>query len=381
MSSNRTKIDSLEGTRAVLAMVVFFAHSWLSFIGPLDGLEVTVFSRIVSTASTLAVTCFFVLSGYVIALSIMANRARNDGVFKPLDYFAARCFRILPPLLVTMGLCWLLAMGLGLVGATETNIVGAERERFAVSLLPQFVALVSVSVLGELEGGINGPLWSLLWEIRFYVFAGLLAVAAWGKGVSRVVGALGALVYAWLLELTDPLELGIAVPLFVYFGLGAVVALIKPGVMTRRSLVWSALMLLVASAGIGWLVGEDLFVESLRPASISLEMLTAMWFVLVILAVQQLHWLAGLAPLGAVSYTLYILHFPVLQAMYFVLANHAPGALQGAGVWLTWPVATMVTLWVCGAVGRAVEQPAAQRAFVAALVNAGDRRSRVTSRS
>lgn len=360
-------------------MVVFLAHSWLSFIGPLDGLEVTVFSRIVSTASTLAVTCFFVLSGYVIALSIMANRARNDGVFKPLDYFAARCFRILPPLLVTMGLCWLLAIGLGLVGSTEADIVGAERQRFAVSLVPQLVALVSVSVLGELEGGINGPLWSLLWEIRFYVFAGLLAVAAWGKGFGRVVGAVGALAYAWLLDLFDPLELGIAVPLFVYFGLGAVVGLVRPDSMTRRSLTGSAVMLAAASAGVAWQVGEALFVESLRPASITLEMLTAMWFVLVIFAVQQLRWLSGLAPLGAVSYTLYILHFPVLQAMYFALANHAPGALQGAWVWLMWPVATMVTLWVCAAVGRIVERPAAQRAFVAALARGGDRRSRVTT--
>lgn len=181
MLSNRTKIDSLEGTRAVLSMVVFLAHSWLSFIGPLDGAEVTTFSRVASTASTLAVTCFFVLSGYVIALSILANRERNDGVFKPLDYFAARCFRILPPLLATMGLCWLLAAGLGLVGSTATDIVGAERQRFVVSPLPQLVALVSVTILGELEGGINGPLWSLLWEIRFYVFAGLLAVTAWGE--------------------------------------------------------------------------------------------------------------------------------------------------------------------------------------------------------
>lgn len=87
---------SLDAVRAISALTVFLSHIiqivWLPLVG--IGSLVHVVNSFVSET---AVIVFFVLSGYLISLSIHRN-IENNGGFVAFDYLRSRFLRIYPPL-------------------------------------------------------------------------------------------------------------------------------------------------------------------------------------------------------------------------------------------------------------------------------------------
>lgn len=141
-----------------------------------------------------AVIVFFLLSGYLITLSIRANIDRN-GRFMWAEYLASRIARIYPPLigaiLVTVA-AWAIVQALGLPGSTPYRLptdLYAAREYF--TLTPRDVGYAIAMQNGMLEA--NGPLWSLCMEWHIYIIAMLLVLRT---GWSIALGA--ALFAAWV---------------------------------------------------------------------------------------------------------------------------------------------------------------------------------------
>lgn len=320
----------LDALRGFLALVVFAGHSADVFLKPTGQ---TALTDAANQAAHAAVTCFFVLSGYVIAMSLDENRRRG---FSFAEYAVSRVARIAPPLLVVILLTWIAAAALG------------QPERFATDPSAQLLALLSWGTAGELRGGLNGPLWSLAYEMQLYAMAGLVAVGAFTR--HKVLALLLLAGYLWLI---GGLGADSRTVIYLTFGAGCAAYALR-GLPWRRigalalGLALATVTLHTFAAGV-----EDdtrrLYV--LLAADLTVAGLCA----LLIQTIARTGSLRGLAMLGASSYTLYILHFPALLFADCI----------GIGA-----VGVPLALAFCWTVGYVVERPRQQRQAIMKLLAA-----------
>ena len=169
-------IPSLDGIRAIAVSLVFFAHSGLERIVP-GGLGVTV---------------FFVLSGFLIT-TLMRREHAATGTLSLRAFYLRRFLRLMPPLYVVVTLT-LLGVALGVVsGAFTTG-----------GLLAVLFYLGNYFVIANDFHGIpagTGVTWSLAVEEHFYLLFPLLALVLLRRAEPRraaaaLLGSCGAIL-AW----------------------------------------------------------------------------------------------------------------------------------------------------------------------------------------
>lgn len=165
--AGRGKIASLDGLRALSIMLVFFAHAQLSEFLP-GGFGVTV---------------FFFLSGFLITTLLCREYALTNKIAFTAFYLR-RLLRLGPPLLLTITLAFALAAA----GWTSGDF------SFNAMIAQIFFVYNYYSLLPESETSVTGLgiLWSLAVEEHFYlIWPALFLFIARGKiGIPYVVGLL-----------------------------------------------------------------------------------------------------------------------------------------------------------------------------------------------
>lgn len=306
-------VRSLDALRGILSLTVVVAHALQIFSLPQTGLYLGFPARA-------AVLFFFCLSGFVIAMSIHANIRRN-GSFDVREYAMSRFVRIAPPFLVVVLLTWLFASILAGLDATKVDLQSAARNEFFAVPLQQILALFSLTVFGDLTGGlVNGPVWSLVFEVQLYVIAGLL-VLAWSRKGPVAWFAL-ALVAAYVCVF-GIVGLKLRTLCYMAFGFGAAAYVLRQ-VSTRTLLVGLLLAVPIAT----------LF--GVRASSIPMLHMDGAWtwiaFQVALSAVFALLVIAAARVpiefhMRDFSYTLYILHFPLFLFVYFLMYRYWPDTL------------------------------------------------------
>jgi peptidoglycan/LPS O-acetylase OafA/YrhL len=143
-------IASLNGIRAISVLIVVVSHAGFGEVVP----------------GGLGVTIFFFLSGYLITTLLLAEHKRN-GRIDIWHFYVRRCFRLFPPLLVTLGVAY------GLVAAGW--LPGGITIRGLVSQLLYFANYYGLFFdTGNTTPAGTGILWSLAVEEHFYIFYPLL---------------------------------------------------------------------------------------------------------------------------------------------------------------------------------------------------------------
>ena len=357
--------SSLDCLRGVLSLVVVLAHAWQIFIRPLDH-AIGPATVVLGLSARMAVLTFFCLSGYVIAMSIASNTRRNEG-FSLGDYASARAIRIVPPLLVIIVGTLAIEVALTMTGYQWAPAWDAARNIYLTDATAQLVAVITLCLAGDLTGHwLNGPLWSLIYEIRLYVLAGLCAALFLGQSSSlaRVAATVALLLYTTAL-LSGPFD-RLQALCFCAFMLGVLAFLCHR--ISRRTLVAAALL---ATAMTGAAITASLGIP-ISQLDVRTEWLVAQGALACLLAVgvlavsRSLNWRMFRGS-GAYSYTLYIGHFPLLLGAYFLLTNVAPTLLQGSLTYLTAAVATIGAWATLAYAGRAIERPAEQRAWLGSI--------------
>ena len=168
--------SALEGVRGACALLVFVAHLLLPF-RVLDPVWTTSQRSFWINLGYPAVLMFFVLSGYVIGL-ITTQPAKAATI---QHYLRHRAARLLPLNTVAVLICWLL-----LVHVETRTILG--NLLFLQNDEP-YPGLGRFSLLGN-----NPNLWSLNYEAVYYL--GFIALWFWAPPVGVVFGGLAALVCA-----------------------------------------------------------------------------------------------------------------------------------------------------------------------------------------
>jgi len=319
--SERASLIALDLVRGLAAVTVMLVHVRLrSFVelGALPPSQQSWPVAIFFAATRLgqeAVLLFFVLSGVLVGGQII-RRARS-GTFSLRDYGIDRCSRILLPLIPA---CLLTALiGRFVLGhGIDLPVLAANMVGLNGVLAPTLDA--------------NLPLWSLSYEIWFYIAGGACAVLT-----RRPLGAIVALAACCVVFsiLTASLLLCWA------FGAVMVLALEAP----RKGLLFMVGMAVVA-AGVVFLQlsAGSKFLAIASVSYVSPDVARTLLCIGVSLQLpylcsagvdHALRWFAAPArALAAVSYTLYLIHYPVNLALDHVFTKAPEITAQSLAMFL-----------------------------------------------
>ena len=305
----------LDLVRFLAAMAVVLMHARADAFVPFGSLPPSQQNPLVAAGFALtrvgneAVIAFFVLSGFLVGGRTFERTA--GGSFRAADYAIDRASRILVPLIPALVL---------------SVMVGWVVDRRVEPLLFVGNLLSLQGVLLPVLAG-NAPLWSLGYEMWFYILAGCACVVVSRRRMDPLSAVLIA-VGVWLLTRTWP-------ELTLCWVIGAIGYLRRPS----RPSPWLALAgLLIACFGIA---GTQLdlssatlplgllrpFVMPLAPSRLAIAAGATLLIQQLVLHPPRRGWAVGLeavaTPLAAFSYTLYLTHFPLLRLLRYLGMEHA----------------------------------------------------------
>lgn len=283
----------LDWLRAGAAFVVLFNHTrQASFVAygalpPEQQNIATALFMFVGRAGQEAVTIFFVISGFLVGGAALSRAWKGE--FRWRSYMLDRLVRIATPLLPAV----LLTLMVGYMSAGRSDFMIA-----AANL----VGLQGVLVKSLFP---NSPLWSLSYEMWFYVLGGAIAVLLMRF---NVVAALLLLFSLLIFTRLDPLYV-------IVWMMGAAASFYRPRWL-RAELV-ASLVLMSAGLVLSQLTRDSKAIETL-PINFATALLTlsvgASWVVACLSRLSSPKRLATIgAALAAPSYTLYLTHAPILH--------------------------------------------------------------------
>ncbi|MEM7179013.1 MAG: acyltransferase [Pseudomonadota bacterium] len=321
------RAPGLDAIRLCAALSVVISHAW-----PLSGHAEPVARLTGLSLGGLAVLVFFALSGFLIADSAARHRHRKG------RFVAARIRRIFPGLLGALCVTVVIAAACGSDAGWHAQVRYIVKGLSLVSIEHRLAVAFSDN---PIPLAVNGPLWTLAYEVLCY---GVIAILLWlapGRAGWRVPAlTLGALMLC-LLSATGMLPAGAlgyrlaqTGPLAFAFGLGALAWQCRQRVVLNG---YFAFALLAAAATLSCICrDETAAVLSLAPA---------LGYAALTIGYSPY----GRALPGDISFGVYIYGWPVAQAIVHVAGPMAPGALALASCLAVLPFA--IVSWV------AVERP------------------------
>lgn len=332
-NSQMERITSLDGLRGLAAAIVVVHHTMLLFPFIADPyLSATVgtpFSAawwlIVSPLHILwdgnaAVYLFFVLSGFVLFLPVL-----RGGNFSWLVYYPKRLLRLYLPIWAAVLMAAVSILIVPRRGDLSSAWVVARSHEVTVGAIARDLTLI----FGH--GGLLSPLWSLRWEILFSLMIPLyVAVALLMKKLLmvKVFSCLGLVALGGYLGVPAMQYL----PMFLLGGLIAVERsrinarlmsyIARVGSQTGFILVLVLALTLVMTPWWARAIGISSQVEGMLSALVlvgtCLVVILAMnWQVLRgALSAPAFGWL------GRISFSLYLVHEPIILATGFLLGSH-----------------------------------------------------------
>ncbi|MCI0158190.1 acyltransferase [Leifsonia shinshuensis] len=337
------RLSALDGLRGVAALIVVVHHvsllyppiaatymggqtphpgsiSWWLTYSPLKLL----------TAGPEAVIVFFVLSGFVLTLPLLNGRP-----FDWMSYYPRRLVRIGLPVVCSI----LLAAALALL-VTQNPEHARSSWVAATSVYPVWIERF-VANLDPMAGdfALNNPLWSIYWEMAFSMMLPLFVGAA--VLLRRWWPLLLALaVFAVFLGKDSRADGFHYLPAF-FVGALAAVGLPRLRAVGTRISSWRVgwLVWLVALAASALLLISTWFVPAGHPMTsttlVGLQPLAALGLIVCCLEWRPLGALLSLQPFqwaGRISFSLYLVHVPIIVALSYLLRGASLPVVAGLAI-------------------------------------------------
>jgi len=338
--SSETNLLFMDGLRGLAAFYVMTGHArWLLWEGYSEGFQqhpetYSFFGKVLVYFFALfshggdAVLFFFVLSGFVIHLRY-ARQIAQKGAFASFGWGSfvwRRSRRLYPPLLAALGLSALLAMA----GKSQGFAIYHQATAYALINKSVVTNLDGITLLGNLAflmntyvpvyGG-DGPLWSLKYEWWFYM---IYPVFWWlgRRSILLATAVMTALFVASFFPFLWPLQLlqDVFTSMLAWW-FGALLADVFVGRL-RWPLAMVAAVTFVAGV-LALLCGGQMHVIGMG-LIFTAVLAIGLWLTG---RKVRLTWLDNLKPLGDMSYTLYVIHFPVLVLASGWLMSRSPAGL------------------------------------------------------
>ena len=319
MPPSTPQVPVLDTFRGMAAVGILLYHCWLLSGEPALGGGP---ARDVLSAGFLAVTLFFVLSGFVLFLPV----ARRDGAFGSVGAYARRrVARVVPAYYAVLALC-LLAYPLLTTGGMQGRVTW--ESVVAHGVFAQQEARLLPGYSGALGFAVDPVVWTLSLEALFYLVLPLVAGWFWRWAwqavlLAAAVGVAGRLALGDVAGAPEESVLLSSFHLHLTdFAAGMAAALlfvrrrVTPGAALAGGVVCAGLALaLVASAG-GADAGEVR--DGVRGDALLMAVLPLLFGGAVLgiaLAPERVRGALSWAPLrwvGTVSYGVFLVHYPLL---------------------------------------------------------------------
>ena len=344
------RLRTLDGFRALAIMLVIGFHYYTRWAPPEAPESLYPYGQIAASWAVfrfgyLGVNLFFIISGFVISMTLFRSRGAVD--------FARKRFARLFPTMVLCSLATFVAVSL-----LPQQAIRVSWRDFLPSLTFTDPFLWS-HLLGREFHSMDGSYWSLYVEVKFYLWIGLMYFTAGSKRFFLSVAWVFALLVAaaqvmklahlphvWGLEFVFALDY---LPWFVA-GIGFYALHEDP----RDWRGW--LLVVEAAVGVWALIGRQ--PEAERAALGALALCYAL-FVVMLLRPRWLSWLSlrQVAAVGTASYSLYLLHqtlgVAILASLREPLGSHATWS-----AWVATPLLTAAMILVSLLIYRYWEVPA-----------------------
>lgn len=299
--------NHLTAVRWMLASLVAVGHLWI-LTEAYEPLTLHGWS-----ASYLAVNGFFILSGLLIAKSLSTRQ--NIGA-----YFRSRALRIYPALvLILLAFAFFFSPFFSEPGGVS-HVTAAETWKFIVRvlLLGNPEGAPGGIFAGNFEQDFNGPLWTIRYEIAAYILAAAAFYIGAAKSLSRTLSLFCVVQVAYVaapfvIDL-EQLPAGL-LPLMRLSSAFLMGMVLWHWPVLRRPPIWSVVALSVLFLIFGGTIAGEL---------IGNLMLTG---IIMRIGLSQTA-STTLIKLPDYSYGIYIWHYPVMQAILFLLPELGPWQLM-----------------------------------------------------
>jgi peptidoglycan/LPS O-acetylase OafA/YrhL len=307
-------LDFIDGIRAVAALFVVLCHSYFE---PANGYYANpVLSHLGLTYGHVAVDVFIVVSGFCLMLPIARHGNLMGSI---LSFYKRRGRRILPPYYAAVAFSILLILTFG---GQLTGTVWDNSLPITWSAVLTHILLLHDFPIGD-GGSLNYPLWSIAVEFQIYLLMPVLVYLFCRLGDVGTVVLCSAI--GLLLHVLQPSALDGAAPWFVgLFAMGAVAARRGVAGAPQRSKLYRRVLYVVAAGVAGTIVlgGHTFFEKNMAYIDTGVGLLTAFTLYLTytdpapanIWLTRALSW-GPLVRVGAFSYSLYLVHAPLVHVL------------------------------------------------------------------
>lgn len=340
------RLECLDALRGLAAVVVFFQHIVSMFpIPETDLLSKTIF-RVVSTSGSAAVDLFFVLSGFVLTLPYVGARAKHMDY---TDFTIRRVMRLYP--------AYWVAVVVAIVARLTLNdpihafaLTEWTANYWTIPLTTNAILQTGSMVIPFDSRIVNTVFWSLLVEMQISLLLPFFIVAlAIASGATSALLILASTIIIALVIAPDSALLFL--PLFV---LGVVLAKHQGGIVEKLANLSGVMLIALALLS---LVLIEARLYAWRYPGLPSDFLSGagagLLIVLILARWRQSRLLVNPAThlLGTASYSLYLLHIPVIFAVVPSMYAYTGSVLVSAGG------ALLVSLVLAQIVYRVFEMP------------------------
>lgn len=278
------RLESLDGLRGLAALFVAWFHIYQrnELVRP-EGLSADIMHW-TSQYGWLGVEAFFVITGFVIPYSIRAGRYPG-GFTNARRFLTKRGLRLYPPFAAAAALTFAIWLAAPLVPGFR----GEPYEVSATWVMQNFT--LTAPAFGEAWA--NPVFWSLVVEVQYYLVIAILFALAPRLQRGHFEVAMAICVVACIISALAPEYLHSVVSWAPLFVIGY---LLYQYVIAKRE---ASVLLAVGAVAIGAMLWSEQFLQLIPVALTSAAIL--------------LRWNPGriLLGLGAISYSLYLIHYPI----------------------------------------------------------------------
>lgn len=340
------RLPALEGMRGLLALYVLFGHI-ASMADPsfLAGKPSSAPDWIRSLFAPfayghLAVAGFIVLSGFCLQLSLYVN---GDGTVKSASkFFRRRAWRLLPAYYGCLALSWIVCE------TVTKRLSGMPFDLYLPVTTENLLAHVALvhNVRPDWMYKINGVLWSIAIECQIYLVFPLLALVM--QRVGRVVAVAMACLVPLLIALSSPQWLKLYGWYVVLFAIGMVGAsmLYRPPVAQSPKAIYGYAAGSLGVVGV-WLSINQAALLPVRDLAGALVISGLSYAVCTnpeSFLARALGW-RPVALIGAMSYSLYLMHHPIQQVGFYVLNGTGYDAAGKLWILVQWLPVVLIGSW------------------------------------